>query len=107
MLALAVAGAWESLRRRDRLAALIVTQVGIAAVFLALGALAPIAERMQQDIWEFMGRVDLATSGAVVMLAAVGAERAWRAGLVGRVVAVALAGAVVIPAARAIQAWFP
>jgi hypothetical protein len=107
VLVLAAAGAWESLRRRDRLAALILSQVGVAAVFLALGALAPIAERMQQDVWEFMGRVDLATSGAVVMLASVGAERAWRAGLVGRVVAVALAGAAVIPAARAIQGWFP
>ncbi|MDO8835573.1 MAG: hypothetical protein Q7V01_08245 [Vicinamibacterales bacterium] len=107
LLALAVAGAWESLRRRDRLAALIVAQLGVAAVFLTFGSLAPIAERMQQDAWEFMGRVDLATTGAVVMLAAVGAERAWRAGLVGRAITAVLVGAAVIPAVRAIQGWFP
>jgi hypothetical protein len=109
VLALAMIGAWAclGLGRRDRLAALILTLACVAAVFLTFGALAPIAERMQQDAWEFMGRVDLATHIAFVMLASVGAERAWRLGLLGRIVAAALVGAAVIPAARALQAWFP
>jgi hypothetical protein len=105
---LATAGAaWlVRTRRRDRLAALVTAQLLVWAAILAVGTLAPIKSGMHQDVWEFAGRVTLATSPSLAMLAAAGAAWAWRSGVVFRALAGATVAAAVWPAADALRTWF-
>jgi hypothetical protein len=93
-------------RRRDRLAALVVSLELVGLAFLTAGTLAPIREGMHQDVWEFLGRVNMATSPATAMLAAAGAAWCWRSGVIGRVAAAALVASALWPAAGAIERWF-
>jgi hypothetical protein len=58
-----------------------------------------------QDVWEFIGRVELATSPAVAVLAGCGAVWAWRTGLVLRIASAALMAAAFLGGARALGAW--
>jgi hypothetical protein len=105
---LATAGAIWLLRtrRRDRLAALVAAQVLIWMGFLAAGTLAPVKTGIHQDVWEFLGRVTMATSPSLAMLAAAGAAWGWRSGLLGRLAATAAVAAAVGPAAFALRQWF-
>jgi hypothetical protein len=58
-----------------------------------------------QDAWEFIGRVELATSPAAAVLAACGMLWAWRSGLVLRALSVLLLAWAVWNAASALGAW--
>jgi len=106
--ALATAGAVCLLRtkRRDRLAALVVAQGVVWMGFLVAGTLAPVRTGLHQDVWEFLGRVTMATSPSLAMLAAAGAAWGWRKGLIGRLAAGVLVAAASWPAAHALRTWF-
>lgn len=106
--ALATAGAVCLLRtkRRDRLAALVVAQGVVWMGFLVAGTLAPVRTGLHQDVWEFLGRVTMATSPSLAMLAAAGAAWGWRKGVIGRLAAGVLVAAASWPAAHALRTWF-
>ena len=104
ILLLAIIGVWRlwATRRCDRLV-LVVAGWGVTgAVFLLASVLGPGNLRYQQDAYEFIGRLEYATSPAALVLAGLGASWAWRAGMAWRLVSGALLfGAVVVGA----QTW--
>jgi hypothetical protein len=86
---LALIGAVRFLRGgvRDRLG-LALAALGITyAVFVTGVVLMPVEQSFQRYAAEFISRVTLATYPAMVMLAALGASWAWRAGWAGRAAA--------------------
>jgi hypothetical protein len=109
ILVLALVGAWRLAREgpRDRLTLALAAWGVVAVGFLALSVLTPVDPRFQQDAWEFIGRVELATAPAVVILAGRGAAWAWRNGLWPRLAAAASIGAALLLAFRAWRGWLP
>ncbi|MFO7693552.1 MAG: hypothetical protein R6V57_10750 [Vicinamibacterales bacterium] len=107
IIVLALAGAWRlaARRRADRLVLGLGAWLAACAIFLGWSAMRSVEPRYVQDAWEFIGRVQLATSPAAAILAACGATWAWRSGLGPRVAGGALVGAAVWVAARALGAW--
>ena len=71
-------------------------------LFLLFAVLSAVDRRYQQDAWEFIGRVELLTYPAAVILAARGTAWAWRAGTVRRLVSGALLASA---AALGLRAW--
>jgi hypothetical protein len=104
---LALAGAWCLLKRRtlDRLVFGLGAWMTACAIFLGWSAARTVGPRYVQDAWEFIGRVELATSPAAAILAACGATWTWRSGPLLRTAGAVLVGAAVWVAARAIGAW--
>jgi hypothetical protein len=74
-------------------------------VFLGVSVLAPVDVGYERYAAEFMGRVDLSTYPAAVLLAAYGAAWMWRAGFATRVVTVAAIIGAVALGARAWMDW--
>jgi hypothetical protein len=109
ILVLALVGLWwlPAGAGRDRLGLVLGGWGLTGVVFLAAAVLGPGNVRYQQDAWEFIGRVQDATAPAAVVLAAVGASRAWRAGAVTRALAGLLLAAALAAGARAWLAWLP
>ena len=107
IIILALAGAFRlTVRRRaDRLVLGLGAWLFASAAFLGWSAARAVDPRYVQDAWEFIGRVQLATSPAAAILAACGATWAWRSGLGPRVAGGVLVGAAVWGAARAVSAW--
>jgi hypothetical protein len=107
IIVLALAGAWCLLisRRADRLVLGLGAWMTTGAIFLGWSALRTVDPLYVQDAWEFIGRVELATSPAAAILAACGATWAWRSGPLLRTAGAMLVGAAVWVAARAIGAW--
>jgi hypothetical protein len=73
--------------------------------FLGWSAIRTVEPRFVQDAWEFLGRVELATSPAAAVLAACGALWAWRSGPVLRVASAALVIAALAGGFEAMLAW--
>jgi uncharacterized membrane protein YfcA len=107
IIILALVGAWRLWRRHivDRLVLAIVAWGLAFSGFVAWSAARSVEPRYVQDAWEFIGRVELATSPAAVILAAFGAVWAWRAGAALRVASGALLIAALMIGARALSAW--
>ena len=107
IIVLALAGAWSlAVRRRaDALVLGLGAWMTTGAVFLGWSALRAVDPLYVQDAWEFIGRVELATSPAAAILAACGATWAWRSGVGLRAASALLVGAAVWIAARALGAW--
>jgi hypothetical protein len=83
---LAIAGmwrAWQS-RARDRLTMLIAAWAATYLVFLAVGVVPRVEAQFERYAAEFVGRVVFATYPGAVLLAALAAAWAWRAGSVWR-----------------------
>ncbi len=75
------------------------------AIFLGWSIVRTVEPRYVQDAWEFIGRVELATSPAAAVLAALGAASIWRLGRPLRFVSAALVCGAAWVAARALSAW--
>jgi hypothetical protein len=107
IIALALAGAWSLLVRRrvDRLVLGLAAWLIACALFLGWSIVRTVEPRYVQDAWEFIGRVELATSPAAAILAACGAAWLWRSGPVLRAASAALVGGAVWVAAGAMAAW--
>lgn len=107
ILVLGLAGTWSLFagRRLDRLVLGLGAWFLACAVFLAWSIVRTVEPRYVQDAWEFIGRVQLATSPAFAILAAAGAAWAWRAGLLPRAASILLVGAAFWIAARSLFAW--
>jgi hypothetical protein len=108
LLVLAAIGAWRVAveRRRDRLTGLIAAWLVAYVVFLGV-ALMRVDAPFQRYAAEFVGRVVFATYPAVVLLGALGAAWAWRAGLLTRVASLALVALALRPARTRGRAGFP
>jgi hypothetical protein len=108
ILVLALAGIWRVWRDRspgrgpDPLALALAAMGLTCFLFLALAVLTAIDRRYQQDAWEFIGRVELLTYPAAVVLAARGAAWGWRAGPALRLVS---GGLLAAAAALGLRAW--
>ena len=100
-------GGWSlAVRRRaDALVLGLGAWMTTGAVFLGWSALRAVDPLYVQDAWEFIGRVELATSPAAAILAACGATWAWRSGVGLRAASALLVGAALWIAARALGAW--
>jgi hypothetical protein len=107
ILALAIVGAWRlwSDRRRDRLALAICGWGAAYLVFLGASVLAPVDAGYERYAAEFMGRVDLSTYPAAVLLAACGCAWLWRAGFAARLLSIALVVGAVAVGARYWTGW--
>jgi hypothetical protein len=105
ILALAGAGRLLTRRRADRLVLGLGAWMLACAAFLGWSIVRTIEPRYVQDAWEFIGRVQLATSPAAAILAAYGATWAWRSGLVLRAASVLLVGGAVWIAASSLVVW--
>ncbi len=92
LLLLAAAGVWQAwrARARDPLACALLAWGTLYVALFVAGTLTRVDAQFERYSVEFMGRVDLATYPAVVLLAARGAAWAWRAGALWRLAAVAL-----------------
>ncbi len=101
---LAGAGIWRAWSGggRDRLT-LVLAAVGLTYVaFVAMSVAAPVEAGFLRYADEFISRVDYATIPAVVILAALGAAWAWRAGTMLRI---ASAGLVIAAGFSGVQRW--
>ena len=107
IITLALAGAWFLLirKRADRLVLGLAAWTIACASFLAWSAVRTVDPLYVQDAWEFVGRVELATSPAAAILAACGATWTWRSGRVLRAVCGLLVAAAWWVAAAALGAW--
>lgn len=107
ILALGLAGTLSLLvrRRLDRLVLGLGAWFLGWAVFLGWSIVRTVDPGYVQDAWEFIGRVQLATSPAFAILACAGAAWAWRAGLLLRAASVLLVSAAFWIAARSLFAW--
>jgi hypothetical protein len=92
-------------RRADALVLGLGAWFAASLLFLGWSAVRTVDPRYVQDAWEFVGRVELAMSPAVAVLAARGAAGGWRAGPVGRVATGLLVLAAGWIAARALGTW--
>jgi hypothetical protein len=106
ILVLAGGGAWQLWRRRgrDRLVFAVLGWTATYLVFLAV-ALMRVDTQYQRYSYEFVGRLTYATYPAAVLLAALGAAWAWRAGRVARVASAALLLAAVAVGVRNWLSW--
>ena len=101
---LAGAGIWRAWSGggRDRLT-LVLAAVGLTYLaFVAMSVAAPVEAGFLRYADEFISRVDYATIPAVVILAALGAAWAWRAGTMLRI---ASAGLVIAAGFSGVQRW--
>ncbi len=106
ILVLAVAGLWPLVRGgRDRLVFALAAWSVVWLAFVGFSVLTPADKGYQRDAWEFIGRIEHITSPAAVILAAIGATWAWRAGRVARVAATVLMIAAVAAGVRAWVGW--
>jgi hypothetical protein len=107
IIVLALAGAVRlAIRRKaDPLVLGLGAWLAACAVFLGWSAVRTVDPRYVQDAWEFIGRVELATSPAAAVLAACGAATIWRLGRPFRVVSAALVVGAAWVAAWALTAW--
>jgi hypothetical protein len=104
---LAIVGAWRVWvdRARDRVT-FAVCAWGVAYfAFLIFGVIAPVNLGYERYAAEFIGRVDLATYPAAIVLAARGAAWAWRVGTVGRVASTGLCFSAVVIGAQYWARW--
>jgi hypothetical protein len=112
MLVLAVIGAWRAWRRglRDRLSIVVLSWLGVWLLFVVASTLTRVETQYQRYASEFIGRVNLATYPAIVVLASSGLTWLWtgRGTRLGwsRVVAVALGAATAAIGIRSWLAWF-
>lgn len=92
ILALALVGAWRVWvdRRRDRLTLAVCGWGAAYLAFLGVSVLTPVDVGYERYAAEFMGRVDLSTYPAAVLLAAYGTTWLWRAGFAARLLSIAL-----------------
>jgi hypothetical protein len=92
ILALALVGAWRVWvdRRRDRLTLAVCGWAAAYLAFLGVSVLTPVDVGYERYAAEFMGRVDLSTYPAAVLLAAYGCTWLWRAGFAARLLSIAL-----------------
>ena len=107
ILILAGLGAWRvwTDRRRDRLT-LAVCGWGVAYLaFLGVSVMAPVDVGYERYAAEFMGRVDLSTYPAAVLLAGYGCLWLWQAGFATRLLAGALFVGAVALGARYWMGW--
>ncbi len=104
---LALAGAWSLLVRRrvDRLVLGIAAWMIACALFLGWSIVRTVEPRYVQDAWEFIGRVELATSPPRPFSRPAAPRGLWRLGFVTRVASVALVAAAMRIAAGALAAW--
>lgn len=108
MLVLAAVGAARAWRRglRDRLSIVVLSWMGVWMLFVVAGTLTRVDTQYQRYASEFIGRVNLATYPAVVVLAASGLTSLWicrgAAAWWARCVAIALG---VATAAIGIHSW--
>jgi hypothetical protein len=107
ILTLALVGLWQrwSSGGRDRLALVLAAWGVTCLAFVMMSVVIPTGLRYQQDAWEFIGRVEHATSPAAIVLAAHGATWAWRAGRALRIASGALMAAAVATGAAAWIGW--
>jgi hypothetical protein len=107
ILVLGLAGALSLLirARLDRLVLGLGAWLLACAIFLGWSTVRTVDPRYVQDAWEFIGRVQFATSPAAAVLAAAGAAWAWRAGPLLRAASALLVGAAFWIAARSLFAW--
>lgn len=107
ILLLAVIGVWRLwvTRRRDRLVLVVAAWAVTCAAFLLASVLGPGNVRYQQDAWEFISRVEHATSPAAFVLAGLGASWAWRAGLRWRLISGMLLFSAMAVGVRAWLGW--
>jgi hypothetical protein len=107
IIILALAGAIRLVLRRkvDPLVLGLSAWLVSCAIFLGWSILRTVEPRYVQDAWEFIGRVELATSPAAAVLAAAGAAWLWRLARPLRLVSVTLVCGAVWLAARALSAW--
>jgi hypothetical protein len=107
IIVLALAGAWSLLLRRrvDRLVLGLGAWATAFVLFLGWSVLRTVEPKYVQDTWEFIGRVELATSPAAAVLAAAGAAWLWRLARPLRVLSAALVCGAGWVAARALSAW--
>jgi hypothetical protein len=107
IMLLALAGAWSLLllRRVDRLVLGLGAWATAFVVFLGWSVLRTVEPIYVQDAFEFIGRVELATSPAAAILAARGAAWGWRGGLLTRLLTALLIGAAVWTAGRQLVGW--
>jgi hypothetical protein len=107
ILSLALIGTWSLFRRRrtDRLVLALTAWGGAWLLFIGWSAFRAVEPMYVQDVWEFIGRVELATAPAVAIIGGYGAVWAWRSGRALRVVSAALVLLAFIPGARAIGGW--
>jgi hypothetical protein len=107
IIILAMAGAVRLAQRRkvDPLVLGLSAWLVSCAIFLGWSIVRTVEPRYVQDAWEFIGRVELATSPAAAVLAAAGAVSIWRMGRPLRVVSAALVCGAAWVAARALAAW--
>ncbi len=108
ILILALIGVWRLWLAggRDRLVLALAAWGVVCLGFVAVSVLAPGEMRYQQDAWEFIARVEHTTCPAAVVLAALGATWAWRAGTAGRLASAALMLAAFLTGARMWAGWF-
>ena len=105
---LAAVGLWRTwvAGARDRLA-LLVAALGVAFVaFLGVAIFPRVNVSFERYAAEFVGRVDLATYPAAVILAARGAAWAWNAGLAARAVSALGLLAALAVGVRLWMEWF-
>jgi hypothetical protein len=107
IIILAMAGAVRLVLRKkiDPLVLGLSAWLVACAIFLGWSILRTVEPRYVQDAWEFIGRVELATSPAAAVLAAAGAAWIWRLGRPLRFVSAALVCGAGWVAARALSAW--
>ncbi|MCX6545575.1 MAG: hypothetical protein NTV05_14335 [Acidobacteria bacterium] len=107
VLVLAAIGVWRLWATHvcDRLVLVVAAWGATGAAFLMASVLGPGNVRYQQDAWEFISRVEHATSPAAFVLAGLGASWAWHAGMWWRLVSGALLFGAMVVGARAWLAW--
>jgi hypothetical protein len=104
---LAIVGGWRLsiLRRPDRLTLVLAAWCATHLAFLLVSLLGPRNVRYQQDAWEFIGRLEHASSPAAFVLAGLGASWAWRAGTWWRLISGALLIGALAVGTRAWLGW--
>jgi hypothetical protein len=108
LLVLAAIGAWRAVRagRRDRLSIVVAAWVGVWGLFMLAGTLTRVDTQYQRYASEFMGRVNLATYPAAVLLAAFGAAWPWTCGTRRSWTLRAITAAIVLFAVRVgVHSW--
>ena len=107
IIVLACAGVWRLAvsRQVDRLVFGLGAWLIACALFLGWSIVRTVEPRYVQDAWEFIGRVELATSPAAALLAACGATWAWRSGVAMRIAGGLIVAAAAWIAARSLVAW--
>ena len=74
-------------------------------LFLAFAVVTAVDAQYQQDAWEFIGRVELLTYPAAVVLASRAAAWSWRAGAAARLVSAGLLASAAVLGLRAWYGW--